>query len=154
MKKVKLLFLLVLFFALGCSPEEQENTENQFKPLKIRVTLLDPITQSNEAEGVGNWLQVSGTFNQSINGNIPNQVGQNSLEYNGTAAANTPIYLVINYYDMIGANGFGGLLYECNTVNLQIIYDGQVVYTESKEMGSDDGTCGDGYLWTVNYTLQ
>ena len=144
----------LVFFFNGCTPDEVETTQDQFKPLKIRVTLADPITQSDELSAISNWLSVQGTFNQSINGNIPNQVGQNTIEYSTTAVPNTPIYLVITYFNIIGGDGLGGLLYQCNTVNLEVIYDGQTVYTESREMGSEGGPCADGYQWTFNYTVQ
>jgi hypothetical protein len=144
----------LVFFFNGCTPDEVETTQDQFKPLKIRVTLADPITQSDELSAISNWLSVQGTFNQSINGNIPNQVGQNTIEYSTTAVPNTPIYLVITYFNIIGGDGLGGLLYQCNTVNLEVIYNGQTVYTESREMGSEGGPCGDGYQWTFNYTVQ
>ncbi len=144
----------LVFFFDGCTPDEVETTQDQFKPLKIRVTLANPITPSDESANISNILSVGGTFYQSISGNVPNQVGQNTIEYNTTAVPNTPLYLIISYFNVIGGDGLGGPLYQCNTVNLEVIYDGQTVYTESKEMGSDDGTCADGLQWTVNYTIQ
>jgi hypothetical protein len=92
--KTKLFRVLALaslvFFFNGCTPDEVETTQDQFKPLIIRVTLANPITPSDEINAISNWLSVGGTFNQSINGNVPNQVGQNTIEYNTTAVPNTP----------------------------------------------------------------
>ena len=157
MKTKLLLFSAMAFVMLcfnGCTPDEVVTAQAQFKPLVIRVTLANPITPSDEINAISNWLSVGGTFIQSINGNVPNQVGQNTIEYNTTAVPNTPLYLVITYFNIIGGDGLGGLLYQCNTVNLEVIYDGQTVYTESREMGSEGGPCADGYQWTFNYTVQ
>ena len=144
----------LVFFFNGCTPDEVETTQDQFKPLIIRVTLADPIVQSNELNFESNVLNVGGSFvnELSLDGSVPNQVGQNTIEVNTTAVANSPIYLGIVYVHMIGWDGVDGI-YQCNTVNLQIIYDGQTVFNESKQMGSDDGTCGDGLEWDLNVTL-
>ena len=157
MKTKLLLFSAMAFVMLcfnGCTPDEVVTAQAQFKPLVIRVTLANPITPSDEINAISNWLSVGGTFIQSINGNVPNQVGQNTIEYNTTAVPNTPLYLVITYFNITGGDGLGGILYQCNTVNLEVIYDGQTVYTESREMGSEGGPCADGYQWTFNYTVQ
>jgi len=151
--KTKLILFSALAFVIlcfnGCTPEEVETTQSQFKPLIIRVTLADPI-----AAGY-NVLNVGGSFvaGLSLDGSVPNQVGQNTVEVNTTAVANSPVYLGIEYIHVTGYDALDSPIYQCNTVNLQIIYDGQTVFNESKQLGSEGGPCGDGYEWIVNYTL-
>ena len=155
--KTKLILFLALAFVMlsfnGCTPDEVITAQDQFKPLIIRVSIANPIVQSSELNSQYDGLFVQGSYiSQTLDGSVPNQVGQNTIEVNTTAVSNTPLYLYINYMHMIGWDDIDGI-FQCNTVNLQIIYDGQTVFNESKQMGSEDSTCGDGIEWEVNYTL-
>jgi hypothetical protein len=160
--KTKLLLFSALAFVIlcfnGCTPEEVETTQAQFKPLIVRVTLTNPIFQYDAQQGIFNQLNVQSLsgfgYVAMLSGNVPNHVGQNSLEYSSTALANTPLSLSIGYIHQNGFASPGIAVYQCESVNCEIIYDGQTVYNESREVGSLDGTCPDGTGWVVYYTLQ
>jgi hypothetical protein len=156
--KTKLpLFSALAFVALcfnGCTPDEAVTTQNQFKPLIIRVTLANPITQSSEALGTIDQLSVQdNNFMQTISGEFPNQVGLGIIERSTTAVSNTPLVVYVDYLHINGYDALENPIYQCNTVNLELIFDGQTVYSESRNLGSEDGSCPDGYAWAVSYTL-
>ena len=160
--KTKLLLFSALAFVMlcfnGCTPDEVVTAQAQFKPLLIRMTLANPIVQNDLQQGIQNLAGVSGYNCQlGLSGYVPNQVGQSIIEYTTTAVPNTALYYVISYQHQNGTTPIGSQLlpvYQCNSVNFEIVYDGQTVFNETKEMGSLDGTCGDGSQWNVNYTLQ
>ena len=159
--KTKLLLFTALVFVMlcfnGCTPEEVQTTQGQFKPLIIKVTLTNPILQYNAELGIFNQLIVQSLsgfgYVAMLSGNVPNQVGQNSLQYSSTAVANTPLSLSISYTSQNGFNSQGSSIYQCENVNCEIIYDGVTVYSETREVGSLDGSCPDGAGWVVNYTV-
>jgi hypothetical protein len=159
--KTKLLLFSALAFVIlcfnGCTPEEVETTQNQFKPLIIRVTLADPITANDEINNLYNNLGLAGSNAQgNLSGSVPNQVGQNVIEVNTTAVSNTQLFYTISYIDLIGLQGVGKAatpVFDCNEVHFELIYDGQTLINDTKVMGSDDGTCPDGQIWGINFTL-
>lgn len=149
---------LIMLCFNGCTPEEVQTTQDQFKPLKLKVTLANPIHASNDTDPANplyasyNGLEVFWNYGgQSLLGEYPNQVGQNQIELNGTAVSNTPIVIGISYSDVV----ISGLTvdFTCNTVTAEVTYDNQVIYSQSRELGSDDNTCGDGFEWNINLTL-
>ena len=150
MKTKLLLFSATAFVMLcfnGCTPEEVQTTQDQFKPLIIRVTLANPIASGWPV--VNNYLLLNSIFcSVGLMNNVPNQVGQSIVECNTTAVSNTNLQLPIEYVYSVNDQ-----LFQCNTVLCEIIYDGQIVFSESRDMGSYNGTCGDGDHWLVNYTL-
>ena len=158
----KLFFPFLAAFVMlcfnGCTPDEVETTQDQFKPLKLKVTLANPIHASNDTDPFDplyssyNGLEVGWNYGgQNLYGEFPNQVGQNQIELNTTAVSNTPILIGIHYADEV----ITGLTtnYTCNLVTAELTYDNQVIYTQTRELGSGDGTCGDGYEWEINITL-
>jgi len=156
--KTKLFRVLALaslvFFFNGCTPDEVETTQDQFKPLIIRLTLTEPIAQSSLALGTYDRLYVQSTyFTETIDGEYPNQAGRNSIEYSTTALSNSSISFYIDYLHLLGTDVSGYPIYQCNTLNLELIYNGQTVYNQSRDLGSEDGTCPDGHAWQVSYTL-
>ena len=151
MKTKLLLFSAMAFVMLsfnGC-------VTNQFqpKPLVIKVTLANPI-HSCSASGpqvTANVLEVQTPYGlQELNGLFLNQVGQDEIVFNTVAASTQAQVIVINYLDFLNANPD---VYYCNTVTTQITFDSEIVYEESRQMGSEDGTCGDGNEWNINFTL-
>lgn len=156
--KTKLLLFSALAFAMlcfnGCTPDEVVTAQEQFKPLIIKVTLANPIHSCSETDTqiIGNALQVQCAYGlQTLNGLYNNQVGQNQIIYNATALSNQSLTILVGYNDFLITEN--PVIYYCNTVTTQIIFDGQVVYEQSRDMGSQDGTCGDGFEWYVNLTL-
>lgn len=156
--KTKLLLFSVLAFTVlcfnGCTPEEVQTTQDQFKPLVIKVTLANPIHSCSETktEIISNTLQVLCSYGaQELNGLYSNQVGQNQIVYNATALTNQSLSLIVHYSDVLVTQN--SVIYYCNTVTTQIFFDGQLVFEQSRDMGSEDGTCGDGYEWNINFTL-
>ena len=148
----------LVFFFNGCTPDEVETTQDQFKPLKLKVTLANPIHASNETDDTNplfqsyNGLEVSWNYGgQSLLGEYPNQVGQNQIELNTTAVSNTPIIISLNYGDYV-VNGLT-TNFTCNTVTTEVTYNNVVIYSQTRELGSEDGTCGDGFEWGINITL-
>jgi len=160
MKFNQLLFPALVFVMLcfnGCTPDEVQTTQDQFKPLTVRVTLAEPITVNDELNDLYNNLTLVGTnASGGLSGSVPNQVGQNIIEVNTTAVENTQLNYSIVYIDLIGLQGVGKAatpVYECNSVTFELIYDGQTLINETMTMGSDDGTCPDGETWGISYTL-
>lgn len=156
MKNVLILFLSITLFLLGlasCTPEEQENTDNQFKPLIIRTTIEEPI-QASPAGSIlnGNILTVSSSLgSKSLNGNVSNNVGQNTIEFIGTAVPNTNLFFNVIYSDY-WMDAAGATFSDCDQVIMKIIYDGVVVFEETKDLGYS--TCPDGSNNQVSFTLQ
>jgi len=147
---------LLLFSALALIMLCFNGCTNQFqpKPLVIKVTLANPI-HSCSASGspvTANVLEVYSNANglQELNGLFLNQVGQDEIVFNTVAASTQAQVIVINYLDFLNANPD---VYYCNTVTAQITFDGEIVYEESRQMGSEDATCGDGFEWHINFTL-
>lgn len=143
----------LVFFFNGCTPDEVETTQDQFKPLKLKVTLANPIhaasmVETNPLYFSANILGVFWNYGwQELDGEYPNQVGQNQIELNATAVSNTSIVIDIGYTDVMG------LTYSCNTVTAEITFNGAVVYSQSRTLGGEDGTCGDGVEWPISITL-
>ena len=156
MKNVILLFssiLLLLVFAAGCSPEEQENTENQFKPLIMRATIDEPIHAAPSGSIVNShMLFVSTTLGaQTLNSSVPNNIGQSIIEIVGTAVPNTNLFFNVSYSDY-WMDSMGATYSDCDQVKMEIIYDGVVVYEAIKNFGYN--TCPDGVGFNTNFTLQ
>jgi hypothetical protein len=151
MKTKLLLFSSMAFVMLcfnGCTPEEVQTTQDQFKPLIIRLTLANPIASGWPA--VNNYLMLNSTFCAlGLMNTVSNQVGQSVVECNTTAVSNTNLILPIQYVHSVNYEQS----FQCNTVLCEIIYNGQIVFSESRDMGSFNGPCGDGDSWVVNYTL-
>jgi len=156
--KTRLILLSAMAFVMlcfnGCTPDEVETTQDQFKPLVITVTLASPIVQSNyDLNYSEDILSVTGIlggagFLQEINGEFPNQVGLSNIQLDRTAVSNTSLLLGISYLHLIDLD-----TYQCNTVSVEVIFNGQTIFYESRELGSDDGSCGDGSEWDINITL-
>jgi len=149
--KTKLLLFSAMAFIMLCF----NGCTNQFqpKPLVIKVTLANPI-HSCSASGsqiTENILEVQTGYGlQELNGLFLNQVGQDEIVFNTVASSTNALVVVINYLDFLNANPD---VYYCNTVTTQITFDSEIVYEESRQMGSEDGTCGDGFEWNINITL-
>jgi hypothetical protein len=161
--KTKLFRVLALaslvFFFNGCTPDEVETTQDQFKPLKIVVTIDDAI-QAPVNQYVNNILSVYGygTANMVLQSAVPNNVGLNSVEYNGTAVSNTPLNINVYYYDQTGITFYPGtenftINYDCDEITVSVYFDNTLVYQESRFLGSEDGSCPDGNNWIIQYTL-
>ena len=158
MKTRLFLFVVLITVTLGiggCNPDEVEAAESQSKTLIIRATLADPIVATNVLQNTSNILAIGGTFNApGLVGTNPSSVGQNQIEILQTAASNTALWIQLVYTDQIGADFLTGVpFYECNTVSVEVIFDGQTIYTTQFEMGSWDGTCTDGYIKNINLIL-
>ena len=156
MKTKLLLFSAMAFVMLcfnGCTPEEVQTTQDQFKPLVLKVTLANPIHEATgdvEGSTSANFLGVDWGYGfQSLDGSIPNQVGETQIAFNTTSMSNTPLVIQVGYVDV----AFNPITYFCNTVTTEVIFDGQVIYSQSRDLGSEDGTCGDGFEWNINITL-
>ncbi len=159
--KTKLLLFSALAFVMlcfnGCTPEEVQTTQDQFKPLKIVVT-IDDVIQAPVNQYVLNSLTVTGTALMGLQSGVPNNVGLNSVEYNGTAVSNSQVYLQVGYVDRTGVTFYPPtenftFNYDCDEVKVSIYFDNVLVYEESKVLGSQDGTCPDGTGWIIQYTL-
>ncbi len=150
--------LLMVTLISACSPDDAETpAENQYKPLKIVVTLDDVIHGPGSSQAM-NILSVGGTATMSLNGSSPSNVGQNTLEYNGTATANTQVLLILSYMDQLGYTtdpNTGALVmnYDCDEVKVSIYHDNILKYQETKDLGGAVGTCQDYGTWTIQHTL-
>ena len=146
----------LVFFFNGCTPDEVETTQDQFKPLKIRVTLADPIHAASSVETDPLYFSANGLGvfwnygSQELNGEFPNQVGQSEIEMNATAVSNTSLVIHVGYWDVMALSS---VTYFCNTVTAEITFNGVIIYSQSRTLGSEDGTCGDGTDWDINITL-
>jgi hypothetical protein len=141
----------------GCTPDEVETTQDQFKPLIIRATIGEPIQPIG---GVAPLNALSIQCNLGVSGlssSVPNNVGQNVIELSGTAVANTLISCNLTYYDYAYNSAMTSVLTDCDPVTVEIVYDGVVVFQETRDLGGVGGAvtpCGDGVGWNINYTLQ
>lgn len=148
--KSKLLICSALVFVVlcfnRCTPEEVQTTQDQFKPLSLKVTLANPIKPLSDAL---NSLEVEWNYGvQSLNNNIPNQVGMNELILNTTAVPNTPLMISIDYFDFFVVTNY------CNTVTVEIEFNGQVIFYQQRDLGGAAVTnCGDGNHWDINFTI-
>jgi hypothetical protein len=160
MKTKFLLFSALAFVILcskGCTPDEVETAQDQFKPLKIVVT-IDDVIQAPLNSYVNNLLTVTGTALMGLQSGVPNNVGLNAVEYTGTAVSNSQVFLQLQYLDRTGITLYPGtenftFNYDCDEVKVSIYFDNALVYEESKFLGSQDGTCPDGGYWVIQYTL-
>jgi hypothetical protein len=160
--KINLIFfstvLLMVTLISACSPDDAETpVENQYKPLKIVVTFDDVIHAPSSSQAM-NILSVGGTATMSLNGSVPSNVGQNTIEYNGTATTNTQVLLILSYLDQLGYTtdpntGAFTVNYDCDEVKVSIYHDDVLKYQDTKELGSNDGTCQDAGTWSIQYTL-
>ena len=157
----KLFFPFLAAFVMlsfnGCTPEEVQTTSDQFKPLKIVVT-IDDVIQAPINSYVNNLLTVTGTALMSLHSAVPNNVGLNSVEFNGTAVSNSQVYVNLGYVDRTGITLYPGtenytFNYDCDEVTVSVYFDNSLVYQESKLVGSQDGSCPDGSGWVIQYTL-
>jgi hypothetical protein len=151
-----LYFLIISATFVCCNQEEVETTQSQFKPLIIRATIGEPI---QPLAGVAPMNALSVNCNLGYNGlnsSVPNNVGQSVLEFNGTAVSNTIIFCNLTYVDWAYNSGMTSVLTDCDPVTVEIVYDGVVVFQETKDLGGAGGSgtvCGDGSAWNVSYTL-
>jgi hypothetical protein len=156
---------MLAILSISCNPEEEdtvslevENTQSQFKPLTIRATISEPIQQVTSGTALNLMRLVCLLGDRTLSSSVPNNIGQNTIEFNGTAVSNTNLNCILYYqdfeYDMM--TNPATLIHNCDSVMVEIIYDGVVVFEESKEMGGtgNGSSCGDGINWSFNYTLQ
>lgn len=157
--KTKLLLFSALAFVMlcfnGCTPDEVVTAQAQFKPVIIRATIGEPIQPLGGVSPL-NSLTVQTTLGLStLSSSVPNNVGQSVIEISGTAVSNTNLICYLTYYDYAYTAGMASVLTDCDAVTLEIIYDGVVVFQETRNLGGGGGIpCGDGIGWTMNYTLQ
>ncbi len=124
----------------------------------IRATIGEPI-QPLGGESSFNTLTVQTTLGLStLSSNVPNNVGQSVIEISGTAVSNTNLICYLTYLDYAYTAGTASVLTDCDPVTLEIIYDGVVVFQETRNVGglgpgAGISQCGDGTGWTMNYTL-
>ena len=141
----------------GCTPEEVQTTQDQFKPLIIRATIGEPIQPISGVAPL-NALSIQCNLGvSSLSSSVPNNVGQNVIELSGTAVANTLISCNLTYYDYAYNSAMTSVLTDCDPVTVEIVYDGIVVFQETRDLGGVGGAvtpCGDGVQWSINYTLQ
>ena len=160
MKNKLLLFSSLAFVMLcfnGCTPDEVETVQNEFKPLVMRVTVDEPIEACDGANSLNTLSLNTSLGYQYLTGTIPNNVGQNTLEIIGTAVPNTNIQCGTGYQDWVTNSSGTALISDCAAVTLEIIYDGITVYQETKILGGygdGDTSCGDGTGFGTNFTLQ
>jgi hypothetical protein len=159
MKTKLLLFSAMAFVMLcfnGCTPDEVETVQDQFKPLVIRATIGEPI-QPLAGVNPNNSLSLQCNLGVStLSSSVPNNVGQSVIEFSGTAVSNTNIICYLTYLDYAYNSAMTSVLTDCDPVTLEIIYDGVIVYEEIRNVGGVGGAttpCGDGSGWTMNYTL-
>ena len=159
--KTKLLLFTALAFVMlcfnGCTPEEVQTTQDQFKPYIIRVSTSQPIAPmvitngviySNIALGLESNLG-----NVEIGGGVPDNVGLNQIQIQGTTVANTPLEMDVLYFNQVSTNLSTGVpTYACDVITLEIFFDGVLVYTAQKNMGGP--TCSSTVFWHVNYTFE
>jgi hypothetical protein len=119
----------------------------------LKVTLANPIHEATgdvEGSTSANYLGVNWGYGaQSLDGSVPNQVGETQIVFNTTSMSNTPLVIQVGYIDV----AFNPITYFCNTVTTEVIFDGQLIYSQSRNLGSGDSTCGDGEEWVINVTL-
>ena len=140
----------------GCTPDEVETVQNEFKPLVMRVTVDEPIQACDGANSYNTLSLNTSLGYQYLSGTIPNNVGQNMLEISGTAVSNTNIQCGTGYQDWATNSSGTALISDCAAVTLEIIYDGITVYQETKILGGygdGDTSCGDGTGFGINITL-
>ena len=140
---------MLAIFSISCNPEEEdtvsqgvENTQSQFKPLKIIVSIDDEIRapiNPNDPQDINRlgiefrYAYPPGEcfFCTELLSTISDHLGLNSVEFNGTAVPNTSLNMVITYQDW--QENF--TIYDCDEVTVSIYYDNELVYQESKIMG-------------------
>lgn len=158
--KSKLLICSALVFVVlcfnRCTPEEVQTTQDQFKPYIIRVSTSQPITPMVITNGVFyNYMSLgleSNLGNVEIGGGVPDNVGLDQIQIQGTTVANTPLEMDILYGNQVSANLTTGIAtYACDVITLEIFFDGVLVYTAQKNMGGP--TCSSTGFWHVNYTF-
>jgi hypothetical protein len=148
--------LMLAILSMSCNPEDEdtdsqevENTQSQFKPLKITVSIDDEIRapiNPNDPFDINRlgiefrYAYPPGEcfFCTELSSAISDHLGLNSVEFNGTAVPNTSLNMVITYADWQE----NATIYECDEVTVSIYYDNVLVYQESKIMG---GPVSDGW---------
>jgi hypothetical protein len=160
--KTKLLLFSALAFVIlcfnGCTPDEVQTTQDQFKPLIIRATTSTPIHAP--LNGGENFLNIGCQFGgQEINGNYPAQQGQNQIEIVTTSVANTPLNIHIQYYDAWPFDPDNSPVWngDCSDIQLQVIYDNVIVFDQVRSLGGAQNVattiCGYGSFWQEIVTL-
>ena len=157
MKNKLPLFSALAFIMLcfnGCTPEEVQTTQDQFKPFLIKVSCSEPLTPVTvDSQGIiylnALTLTAGNYGSSSING-TGNTVGLTEVQLQGTAVSNTPINIDIDYVDIIGVQG-GLVQGDCDLITLEIYFDGNLVYTEQRTMGGMNCTDYTGWLFTYTF---
>jgi hypothetical protein len=148
---------VIATLCFSCSPDDEdntpqnaENTQSQFKPLKIIVSIDDEIRAPINPNDPGDINSLGIEFRYAyppggcifcteLSSTISDHLGLNSVEFNGTAVPNTSLNMVITYKDWWYENFT--MYHDCDEVTVSIYYDNVLVYQESKIMGglSSDG---------------
>jgi hypothetical protein len=157
MKNILLIFSALAFVMLcfnGCTPDEVVTAQEQFKPFLIKVSCSEPLTPLTvDSQGLMylNALTLSaGNYGSSSINGTGNTVGLTHVQLQGTAVANTPVNIDIDYSDIIGYQG-GLVQGDCDLITLEIYFDGNLVYTEQRSMGGMN--CPDYTGWIFTYTF-
>jgi hypothetical protein len=159
MKNKLLLFSSLAFVMLcfnGCTPDEVQTTQSQFKPLIIRVTIGEPIQPLGGVDPVNELYVNCNLGSDGLSSTVPNNVGQSVIEFNGTAVSNTLITCNLLYHDYSYNSDLTSVFTDCDTVKVEILFDGVIVFQETRDVGGtgEPGlSCGDASSWSVNYTL-
>ncbi len=146
----------------GCNSEE-------LKSLVIRVSSSLPVEYCGSNPYLsGNMLSLEYQEVALIfKGNIPEHIGQNSIEYVGSALPNTTLnFLVIRQdYGSMWDSATSTYYLDnpiCCEVLVEIEFDGEIVYSNQRNIGGyptdlqvgwHDGQCGYGSEWSVNCLL-
>lgn len=152
--KTKLLIFSAMAFVMlcfnGCTPDEVVTAQDQFKPYIIRVTSSEPLTPTTiDASGLPliNSLCLTVT-------NVTSScctVGQSQVELQGTAVANTPMNIEIQYWDQLSFQPQPAGVGDCDQITLEIYYDGFLVHTEQRTCGG--ANCINSVGWNLYYTF-
>ena len=152
MKTKLLLFSAMAFVMLcfnGCTPDEVVTAQDQFKPYIIRVTSSEPLTPTTiDASG----LPLTNSLCLTVT-NVTSScctVGQSQVELQGTAVANTPMNIEIQYGDVISIQSLP-FVGDCDQITLEIYFDGSLVHTEQRTCGG--ANCINSIGWNLYYTF-
>jgi hypothetical protein len=164
MKNISLSFFFVWFFSLvsilflvGCNQDEVETSEEQFKPVLIRMTSSVPIHQTSGLESQNVMIFSTNFGSSTLSNEVPNEIGDNILEFSSTAVSNRNLNIHAAYidYEMNLTNNQLDVSIGCSEINVKIFFDNVLVFDEFRELGGvTEYPCPDGFEWSFNYTLQ